>query len=413
MRKSVAAAFGALLMLVPALVASGEAVSDESYIDYFDTVSYSGGNGSLDWSSPWVEGGENNGPGSGAIRVVGSGSCHDGRCLELRGGILSQPSIRRQADLSEFVDARLHFRVHLIPAPLLSAGRLYVEVREDGSSWTSVADYGLLAEAGGHSDSVDISGYLGDDFEVRLRLGGQLLLADRVYIDDVEVIGSVPVATTTTTTTTTTPSTTSTSPPTTTSTSTPTGSSPAGSTPSTSPPTSGTGTSAPASPSDSPATTVAPASGPVGTGSSTTVAPGPTTGEDEAGDDSSPPVTGITTPTGPTPGDATASPEDASGALALPDGSGLRLSRVGLLADYTSGMMGDMGMGEIEVLGVSLEADFSMAVEAFEATRLWIAALALVIAAALVSGMDIRRSRRGVAELTAPDLGRGASETEG
>jgi len=66
-------------------------------------------------------------------------------------------------------------------------------------------------------------------------------------------------------------------------------------------------------------------------------------------------------------------------------------------------------MGEIEVLGVSLEADFSMAVEAFEATRLWIAALALVIAAALVSGMDIRRSRRDVAELKTPDLGRGAS----
>jgi hypothetical protein len=75
-------------------------------------------------------------------------------------------------------------------------------------------------------------------------------------------------------------------------------------------------------------------------------------------------------------------------------------------------MMGDMGMGEIEVLGVSLETDFSMAVEAFEATRLWIAALALVIAAALVSGMDIRRSRRDVAELTVPDLGRGASGTE-
>jgi hypothetical protein len=343
---------------------------------------------------------------------VSSGSCHDGRCLELRGGILSQPSIRRRADLSEFVDARLHFRAHLIPAPLLSAGRLFVEVRGAGSGWSSVANYALRAEAGAHSDSVDISGYLGDDFEVRFRLGGQLLLADRAYIDDVKVIGSVPVTTTTstsTTTTTTTSTTSTTTPttPTTTSTSTPTGTSPSTTTPAT-----GTATTSPAGPSGSPTTTVDTAAGPAAAGTSTTTAPGQTTIEDEQDDDSSPPVTGITTPTASIPGDAPAGNEADPTALDVPEGSGLRLSRVGLLADYRAGMMGDMGSGEIEVLGVSLEADFSMAVEAFQATRLWIAALALVIAAALVSGMDIRRSRKGAAGLMVPDVDRGESEIE-
>ena len=409
-----AAAIIVVVLLVPAVVAgaSGGGASEETYKDYFDTVSYSGNNGSLDWSGPWVEGGESDGPGSGAIRVVSSGSCHEGRCLELRGGILSQPIIRRQADLSEFVEARLHFRAHLIPAPLVSTGRLSVEVRGDGSGWSSVADY-ALTEAGGHSDSVDISGYLGDDFEVRFLLGGQLLLADKVYIDDVKVIGSVPVATTTstTTTTTTTTSTTSTttpSTPTTTSTSTPGGTSPSTTTPAT-----GTATSSPAAPSGSPTTTIDTAAGPAATGTSTTIEPGPTIVEDGQDDDSSPAVTGITTPTGSIPGDAPTGTEGDPTALAVPDGSGLRLSRVGLLADYRAGMMGDMGTGEIEVLGVSLDADFSMAVEAFQATRLWIAALALVIAAALVSGMDIRRSRKGVAGLMVPDADRGESEIEG
>src|SRR5690606_31563313 len=84
---------------------------------------------------------------------------------------------------------------------------------------------------------------------------------------------------------------------------------------------------------------------------------------------------------------------DGSDASSAPVGTGLRISRVGLLADYRSAM-GELGSDGIEVLGVSLETDFSLVAEAFEATRLWIAGLALLIAVALVSGMDIRRTRR-------------------
>lgn len=398
MRRTLGGIF-VVVLLVPALVAgaSGGGVSEESYKDYFDTVSYSGNNGSLNWAGPWVEGSESDGPDRGFIKVA-EGSCAAGKCLEVSGGLLGQPSIRRAADLSEFLDARLHYRAHLDPV-LLSTGFLFVEVKGAGSGWKVVADYALLAEAGTHSGSVDVSAYAGEDFEVRFRLS-QLLGGDRVFIDDVKLTGSVPVPTTTTTTTTTT----STTSPTTTSTT-----KPADSSPPTTAPSSGTDTSSPAAPSDSPTTTVGTVAGPAETGTSTTTGPGPTTTEDRQGDDSPPAVTGVTTPTGPIPGGDQAGPEADTAALVVPEGSGLRLSRVGLLADYRSGMMGAMGTSEIEVLGVSLDADFSMAVEAFEATRLWIAALALVIAAALVSGMDIRRSRRGVEELTAPDLGRGAS----
>jgi len=52
-----------------------------------------------------------------------------------------------------------------------------------------------------------------------------------------------------------------------------------------------------------------------------------------------------------------------------------------------------MEMAEVEVLGADLSADFSLAVEAFEAAKVWIATLALVIGAAVVSGMDWRRTR--------------------
>ena len=47
--------------------------------------------------------------------------------------------------------------------------------------------------------------------------------------------------------------------------------------------------------------------------------------------------------------------------------------------------MGDMA--EVEVLGAELTADFSLAVEAFEGAKVWIAVLTLLIGAAIVSGM--------------------------
>lgn len=51
-------------------------------------------------------------------------------------------------------------------------------------------------------------------------------------------------------------------------------------------------------------------------------------------------------------------------------------------------------MESVEVLGAELDADFSLAVEYFEAGKLWIALLALVIGAAFVGGLDRRRFRR-------------------
>lgn len=60
-------------------------------------------------------------------------------------------------------------------------------------------------------------------------------------------------------------------------------------------------------------------------------------------------------------------------------------------------MMGDMSMEQVEVLGAELDADFSLAVEVFDAVKVWGAALAMLIAAALVAGVDRRRFGRSSA----------------
>jgi hypothetical protein len=55
-----------------------------------------------------------------------------------------------------------------------------------------------------------------------------------------------------------------------------------------------------------------------------------------------------------------------------------------------------MDMMDAEVLGVELKPDFSMAVEVFEASWIWMIGLALVIATAIVTGLDRRRTMRGL-----------------
>lgn len=388
MRKALGICVVAMAML-PALGAGateGE-TTQETYKDYFDSVSYSGNNGSLAWSGPWVEENESDGPNSGAIRVVSSGC--SGKCLEIRGGLLlSEVRIRRAADLSGFLDAKLHFSLDIETLPV-STGVLYVEVK-DGSDWPVLDQYPLqFTDKGNYSVSIP-SSYLDDGFEFRFCLG-ELIGGDLVYIDDVKIIGSVAATPTTTTSTT---STTSTSTTSTTAPAVTTTTRPKVTTSSTAPDTSSTtgGTDGePATVEPSTTTTTRPTSPATTDDDDDVIVGGP--GDTVTGQPGS-------------NGSATGSP---------PEGSGLRQSRVGLLADYRPATMGGMGAEDIEVLGVSLRADFSLAAEAFEATRLWIAGLALLIAIVLVSGMDMRRARRiepTLVDLSESNPDRGESGTE-
>ena len=73
---------------------------------------------------------------------------------------------------------------------------------------------------------------------------------------------------------------------------------------------------------------------------------------------------------------------------------GLRVTWVGVVADHPSGLMGELGDGGTEVLAAELGADFSLAVEVFERARIWISILVLVVVAAVIHGVDRRRSPR-------------------
>jgi len=338
-----------IVILVPGLaVAAGDT---GEYRDDFGDVSFSGSDGSLPWAAKWVESGESDGPEDGALHV-GKENCSNNKCLHIEASnLVPNLAISRKADLSGFVSANLSYDLFIDPAPL-STGTLSIEARGGGSGWTELERYLLLTEGGEHFDSIDVTGYMGPDFEIRFGVSG-LIGGDIVTVDRVVIEGP---STTSTTTSTTVKSTTTSAVP-----STPTSTSATSPTTSTSP----TTTTGPSTTSTSRSETTTTALSAAATSSSTT---------------------STTSTTAPLSGGG----PDSSGGNGSMIGS-LRDPGVGLLADYRQGMMGDIDINDVEVLGVELSADFSMAVEVFEAARIWVAVLALLVAAAIIAEVDRRR----------------------
>jgi hypothetical protein len=73
-----------------------------------------------------------------------------------------------------------------------------------------------------------------------------------------------------------------------------------------------------------------------------------------------------------------------------PDGSGIRAAARGLQASFQGDLYGDMRTVSA-INGVDLQADYNMAVEVIRATWAWVVVLGLLIAWAIVSGLDHRR----------------------
>jgi hypothetical protein len=124
------------------------------------------------------------------------------------------------------------------------------------------------------------------------------------------------------------------------------------------------------------------------------VAPGGQTGSALPGETTSTTTPAATTTTTSEATSTTAGVGGGGGPAGPSSEGGLREAAVGLLADYQPGMAGDLNLEGVEVLGADLAVDFSLAVEIFEAAKVWIAVLVLMVTAAVVSGMDRKRRSR-------------------
>lgn len=320
MRNRLGAAITVGLVLVAGLTGVALAAA-ETVADDFRSGDYGGSTGTMEWTGNWVEVGESNGPGSGAVQVQADGNCASGQCLTISQLLgLSSIGAMRSLDLSEATSASLTYHVGF-PGGLLLDGSAVVEARADGGAWNQ-----LRSHDAGTDDSFTAGLPVGHSVDIRLRAADLALTASMAF-DDVSVEVHLPDPTTTTTTTTTTTAPTSSSSTTTSSTTTPTTATPTASPPET-PTTTEPADDRPSS-ADEPPTTVDRAPDDPET---TTTTSGPSDGGEtpsttDAGEDGE--ATVPTTPSTPLPGTNTPEPGEGSNSASVVTDLDPRLRSVG------------------------------------------------------------------------------------
>jgi len=358
------------------IAVSVSATETDGYKDKFTSIGWGGSDGSLAWSGPWSEIGDDGDEKKGNVRVVSSGNCASGNCIRISAltTLLGEIGATRTADTSDLSETTLRFDLKATAS--LVGSELEVQVK-GGGGWVTVAEY-QLGTALNVSPTIDVSDFGSENFRVRFMFSGLLLSSD-VFVDNVEVRGTIieePTTTTTTVpqTTTTIATTTSTHPPTTTTTTRP-------------------GTT---STTTNPGTTGSTTSTSIVTTTSTTSAPSTTAAGSEA------PPGGTDSRDSETPGSTTSTSsttivvEEAGGpgsggddATTL-DRSGIRATARGLQASFEGDLFGE-GRAVASLGGVDFQADYNMAVEVIRNSWAWMVLLGLLVAYSIISGLDRRR----------------------
>ncbi len=173
--------------------AQGATVRDE-----FNAISYSGNNGTADWTGDWIEVGESNGPSSGFLRVVSTPFCTVGNCMRLGiNGDNDNKYLVREADLAGATFATFTYNFETRQA---DRGFVHVEVSGNGGgSWTTLATYDLDGGDVSGSESFDISAYIAADTQVRFRgtnrddnPSSMEQFRGFIHFDDIEISSDAP-----------------------------------------------------------------------------------------------------------------------------------------------------------------------------------------------------------------------------
>ncbi|HEX8152753.1 MAG TPA: hypothetical protein VF698_06505, partial [Thermoanaerobaculia bacterium] len=145
--------------------------------DEFGAALYSNQNGSVNFSTDWVETNDDADPAAGLIRITG-GELR----IEDNGGLAS--TIHRQVDLSAFSGATLtyNYRTNGVDA----GDVLVVQASNNGGgSWTTIATYtGAQAAA---TASINIGAYLAANTRIRFMAGTGYGNNDFFFVDNVQI----------------------------------------------------------------------------------------------------------------------------------------------------------------------------------------------------------------------------------
>lgn len=162
-----------ILLILSLLGFSNEILAQQTYRDNFSSASYSNNDGNTNFSTNWIESGDDNTAANGYIRVVGG---------ELRFAYIWTETILRSANLTGATAATLSFNWRTVS---LEAGEtLIIQVSSDGTNFTTLDTFS------GNQTGVfnqSIAAYISANTTIRFIKGGANWSGndDEVFIDNV------------------------------------------------------------------------------------------------------------------------------------------------------------------------------------------------------------------------------------
>ncbi|MHC4338490.1 MAG: hypothetical protein ACYSTG_11190, partial [Planctomycetota bacterium] len=153
----------------------------ETVRDEFNAISYTGNDGTQNWTNDWQELGESDGPDSGFLQVVPEGSIRIGH-----ENAKDQPafSLTRKANLSNATAATLTY--DYVAQNNGNHGSVSVQVSGDGgSTWDTLVTYPY--DAGADSASFDITSYISSNTQIRFEIGAETKIKMYLFIDNIQI----------------------------------------------------------------------------------------------------------------------------------------------------------------------------------------------------------------------------------
>ena len=165
-----------------------------SYLDRFDSRSYSNNDGTVNWSTSWTEIGEGDGPTRGDEIVTDDGS--EVYVVRVQDNQNGGEGVARQADLSGAVTATLSFDYRRNG---LDSSSDYVALSfssDGGATSDEIARFqGPDNDASYVSASYDLTSYISSQTRIAFRSSSTNGNNDRVYFDNVQILATSPART--------------------------------------------------------------------------------------------------------------------------------------------------------------------------------------------------------------------------
>lgn len=174
-------------MFLLLLLLTASSVFADTVLDNFGSASYGNNDGTVSWTSDWIEINESDGPSSGDVRVTGG-------VLRIQDNDGGGEGVERAVDLSGATSATLSFAYRRSSLDNVN-DYVTIEVSANGGSWTELDRFsGPNNDTSYQVVSYNLNAYISANTKIRFLSSSSLGGSDRVYFDIVKIDFALPVS---------------------------------------------------------------------------------------------------------------------------------------------------------------------------------------------------------------------------